>query len=351
MPSKQQKKKAYKKKYYQQHRENVCNADKPKKAEYNRIYYIHNADKIKRAAKAQYRAQLERKKRASRARYKAQPENKKATSRAWYRAWPERKKVTSHAYFSKNRSARLFSFRRYYSNHKEDICLEKKPRYVLLQPKPAEKEMYLRELQAHLFHDIEARSKLTKTFKKLHKSVAKRIPRVLGRTVCRLAARRLLNKAMQVRKELAGLLLKSSRSIKSLQITQREDFGIGCHTMASEPFFYDSAYQHVKRDIPIPINEDGQCVVAEELHTDGKGACAQRKKWECSCQCKPITDTEVDSILTLKAAFDKPIKEVRHALDGCDSGCPNGHYFKVIEFSSVALKGHPLVYSGGCKVN
>ena len=30
--------------------------------------------------------------------------------------------------------------------------------------------------------------------------------------------------------------------------------------MASEPFFYDSAYQHVKRDIPIPINEDGQCV-------------------------------------------------------------------------------------------
>ena len=35
--------------------------------------------------------------------------------------------------------------------------------------------------------------------------------------------------------------------------------------MASEPFFDDSAYQHVKRDISIPINEDNQCVVAEEL--------------------------------------------------------------------------------------
>ena len=36
--------------------------------------------------------------------------------------------------------------------------------------------------------------------------------------------------------------------------------------MASEPFFYDSAYQHVKRDVSIPIiNEDDQCVVAEEL--------------------------------------------------------------------------------------
>ena len=35
--------------------------------------------------------------------------------------------------------------------------------------------------------------------------------------------------------------------------------------MTSEPFFYDSTYQHVKRDISIPINEDDQCVAAEEL--------------------------------------------------------------------------------------
>ena len=85
--------------------------------------------------------------------------------------------------------------------------------------------------------------------------------------------------------------------------------------MASEPFFYDSAYQHVKRDIPIPINEDGQCDVAKELHTNDKeGACTQRKKWECSRECKPIADTEVDGILNLKAAFEKPTQEVRQAL-------------------------------------
>ena len=38
--------------------------------------------------------------------------------------------------------------------------------------------------------------------------------------------------------------------------------------MASETFLL--AYQHVKRDIPIPVNEDGQCVVAKELNTDDK---------------------------------------------------------------------------------
>ena len=77
---------------------------------------------------------------------------------------------------------------------------------------------------------------------------------VLQKTV----ARRLLNKALQIRKEHAGFLLKSNRFIKSLQTTEREDFGKGCHTMASEPFFYDFSYQHVKRDICIPVNEDGQ---------------------------------------------------------------------------------------------
>ena len=33
-----------------------------------------------------------------------------------------------------------------------------------------------------------------------------------------------------------------------------------------------------------------------------------------------ITDTGVDAILTLKAAFDKPVS---HVLDKSDSGCPN----------------------------
>ena len=209
--------------------------------------------------------------------------------------------------------------------------------------------MYLKVLQANFLHNFEARSELTKTFKRLHESVARRIPRVLARTVCRLAARKLLNKALQMRKEHVGYLLKSIRSIKSIQITQREDFGKGCHSVSFEPYFYDSAYQPVKRDSPIPINEAGQCVITNEIPTD---SVKEAKKWLCSSECKPLTDTEVDAILALKAVFEKCIQEVRHVLDECDSGCPNGHYSKVIEFSSVGLKVHPLVCSsssGGCQ--
>ena len=56
------------------------------------------------------------------------------------------------------------------------------------------------------------------------------------------------------------------------------------------------------------------------------------------------------AITDLKEAFDKPIQEVRLALDVCDNDCPNQHYTKVANDVTIDLQGHPLVcYSdGGC---
>ena len=113
---------------------------------------------------------------------------------------------------------------------------------------------------------------MTSAFKKLHESIARRMPRVLRKTACRLAARRLLHKTLQLRKEHVGSLLRSIRSVKALQITQKEDFGNSCHSRSSEPYFYDSSYQPVKRNGPIPINEAGQCVIANEIYTDKEDA-------------------------------------------------------------------------------
>ena len=73
------------------------------------------------------------------------------------------------------------------------------------------------------------------------------------------------------------------------------------------------------------------------------------KEWECCCECKRITklNTEVDAILTLRQPL-KATTEVRHALDECDSGCPSGHYSKVMEFSFVGQATHWRT-SGGCQ--
>ena len=73
------------------------------------------------------------------------------------------------------------------------------------------------------------------------------------KTVCLIAAKRLCNKALQIRKEHVGTLLKTTRAVQNLKIKGRDDFGEGCHTVASEPYYYDSAYHPVKRPSAIPI--------------------------------------------------------------------------------------------------
>jgi len=83
------------------------------------------------------------------------------------------------------------------------------------------------------------------------------MPRVMRKAVCRVAAKRLLNKSLQTHRECVGSLLKACRLIKSLKIDGNEDFGEGCHTASTEPYFYDAAYKLVKRDYLHPLTRMG----------------------------------------------------------------------------------------------
>ena len=124
--------------------------------------------------------------------------------------------------------------------------------------------------------------------------------RVLGKIACRLAGKRLLNKALQVRKEHAGCLLKMARSIQSLQIKGKNDFGESGHTASTELYFYNSAYQLVKRPHAIPIDENGKCIIAEQVKKES--AWKQRADSRgCSVTEKPPLTSNLDSIhITLK---------------------------------------------------
>ena len=116
------------------------------------------------------------------------------------------------------------------------------------------------------------------------------------------------------------------------------------------------------RESPLPVNEYGQCVVAEQVKEkpDSAGAGGQQvptgcvqaaesdkksadcKKWGCSKHCKPLKESEIVAMVTFKAAFDLCVEEVRVALAKCDLGCSFGHYTKLVCDSVVDLKGHPI---------
>ena len=76
-----------------------------------------------------------------------------------------------------------------------------------------------------------------------------------------------------------------------MQINGAEDFGEGCHIALTEPYFYDSAYNPVKRDYALRIDEcRGKYTLASEITDDDKSTKGHSKpkpmKWACTIECK-----------------------------------------------------------------
>ena len=138
----------------------------------------------------------------------------------------------------------------YYKKHREQLCATRRNKYRLAQPKPHVRDQYMKELKQNLVGDYDARVKVVKIFKKRFETG---LPKLVSKTACRIAATRLVNKALQVRKRQVGCLLKTTRTIQRMDINGLNDFGEACHTESSEPYFYDSAYLPVKRASPIPV--------------------------------------------------------------------------------------------------
>ena len=340
------------------------NSQPEKKNAADRASYRANSDVRKAKIRAHYHADSEKKKEAVRSAYKAQPDKKREAVRAAYTAQSAKRKAMFKSYHKANRSARLKYFRKYH------CCTKRKPvtkaKYRLAQPTLLVIDQYINTLKASLRANAEAMSQLEEAFKARHCGVAKQLSRDdLEMTVCRLAAQRLVSKALQVRKEHAGLLLGSLKSIKSIKLNEESGFGKSCHTRSTEPFFYEAAYQPVVvKDTPIPINERGECVVAEEIpcepsenvpSVDSDSAQTPKsdsvpklcKKWQCHKECRPLRVSEVDAILDFRSCLELSVEEAREALAKCDLGCPFVHSAKLVGSTPVALKGHPIVcYTG-----
>ena len=335
-------------------------AKKAKSKASSKAQYQANPDakkaKSKASSKAQYQANPDAKKAkskaSSKAQYQANPDAKKAKSKARYQANPESKKKQSRkAYLNAiNRARKLVSGRTYYSKTKHVLSAYRKARYVLSEPKADVKNTYVYALKTKLIGNRKHAVKLMEAFKKKYQSTAKRLTRTgLTIAVCRIAAKRVLNRTLQKRKQCAGELLSAIRAINNLVIPK--DFGPRCHTASSEPYFYDAAYTCIKQRSVIPVDEQGKCFVADEIEHDKQTGCL--RKWKCTAECKLPTDDEVASIQKAKDVFKLPMPELRHELENIDSGCENGHYVTPCSADPVMfpsneddpsqrLMGHPL---------
>ena len=290
--------------------------------------------------------------------YSTHQQQIKAARQVYYRKNKDQKKSASRAHYLSNAKAVLRRARKYYAENRGRICSDRKKHYQLAEPKALVKHHYITEVTKKLLCGAKALKNLIEAFKSQHGEVTREMSKsTCTRAASSIAAARLIHQALQLRRYIAGRFLKAVRSITKMDISQQSDFGEGLHCSHSEPYYYESAYVHARPPL-LSINEMGKCRVADEMSDESEEV---SRTWKCSYKCKPLTEAEVDSILTLKSCFDEPMQELRKALDSCDQ-CPNNHYSKVlltsdqdpdsdiVHYTSVKYIGHNLVcYSdSGC---
>ena len=207
---------------------------------------------------------------------------------------------------------------KYYAKNRGYICANERRKYELAELKPLTKLFYVHKIKKNLMRNTGLLSNLIDTFEKEHTCACNKISKGNRKTaISNLAAQRVVCKAIQIRKQYVGALLKAVRYINGLKIKGRADFGEGLHSAHSEPYFYDSAYLFAKRPDILTIDQSGICRQEEN-----------------------VSESTVSSDMS---EFENPIHELSRVLDNIDGSCPNYHYSKAVSGQSRELKGHSLL--------
>ena len=186
---------------------------------------------------------------------------------------------------------------------------------------------------------------LNDAFCKTHPWLAQKVcTRSAHAAVSEVSAGALLNKALNMRRKMAGEFLHDVRAINAIKLADSDILGgARYHTANSEPFFYDTSYNHTRQLGAIPVDLNGRCVVAEEV---GDRHCGSMRplKWKCTKECRLLTKHEIDIVLGTKVLFQQCTEDVRAGLDSLDSGCGYVHHDSTVQsdlrFSEWC--GHPI---------
>ena len=175
-----------------------------------RQHYIANPEEKHACSRQHYSTNPEKKRACSRQHYIANPEKRCTYSRQQYSANPARKKAAAHAYLALNHY---------------NMCAQRGAKYVLAAPEPDVKDMYVKEIQSQLLADAEGRSQLSYSFPKKHINAKNKVS---GIAMCRVLAKKLLNKALQICRKHAGSLHQAARLVQTMELTDKNDFGEVC---------------------------------------------------------------------------------------------------------------------------
>ena len=306
--------------------------------------YEENRDAIKLSVRQHYQHNKQAKQLRVKQYYERNKDAKQVMRKLHYQQNKECTKIYCKNYYTRNRdklackakflysSDREFAkvalkrARKCYARNRTSICASKRRRYNLAEPKPCIQQQYVLAAKKALLHNKKVMKQVINFFKSQQEGAFEKMNKC-SRTaaIAQVAAHRLIAKALQIRKQYVGLLLKTVKHVCGLHIKGQCDFGEGLHSVRSEPYYYESIYYFGCKPSVFVVDSCGRCCQDIEVHNDSTD-----KVWKCSSKCKPLTECEVNAILDFESDFDRPMCELLPILLACDDGCPNTHYSKVV---------------------
>ena len=129
----------------------------------------------------------------------------------------------------------------------EDFCYSPF-RYSLFEPNDTVQGTYKCKLNKALRKNSSLLGELNDAFNKVNPSLATKVlTRTASEAVAKICTNALVSKALSLRRVHAGVIIKGVRFINALSFSHSNiDSWERCHTVGSEPYFYDSSYTPVK---------------------------------------------------------------------------------------------------------
>ena len=191
--------------------------------------------------------------------------------------------------------------RKYRIKSRARKCAHKRFRYSLSELKPFAKHQYIQNIKKVVSCDKKFMKELKDIFKTQQSSTYEKMSKWRCRqTIALLAAQRLVNRGIQLRKQYVSALLKAVKKICELDIKTHHDFGEGVHSVSSEPYYYESAYDFDFEPGVMVADSCGQCYYKDMKYVSGKTG----GTWKCTAKCKELTQFEVDTVLEFKSYFE-----------------------------------------------
>ena len=252
-----------------------------------RLHYEQNKDAKKLSVKQYYERNKDAKLVMRKLHYQQNKECTKIYSKNYYTRNRDKLACKAKFLYSSNREFAKVAFKRarkYYARNRTSICASKRRRYNLAEPKPCIQQQYVLAAKKALLHNKKVMKEVINYFKSQQEGAFEKMNKC-SRTaaIAQVAAHRLIAKALQIRKQYVGLLLKTVKQVCGLHIKGQCDFGEGLHSVRSEPYYYEFIYYFEHKRSVFVVDSCGKCCQDIEVHDDSTD-----KVWKCSSKCKPL---------------------------------------------------------------